>query len=374
MNTFPAYLYLENDELYRGKGFGVQKFETAEVVFNTAITGYQEIITDPSYAKQIITFTNPHIGNTGINSEDHESNNIYACGIVVRSYSEFVSNWRQELSLADFIHQQGSIGISGIDTRRLVSTLRNHGSLRAIIAAEESLPIRRAKSSLKSFSGLKGLDLAKEVSTQSQYSWDQGIWPSNKQTKGSIHIVAYDFGIKENILRLLAEHVGKITIVNAETQFKDVLALQPDGIFLSNGPGDPEPCTYAIQAIKEFLEIGIPIFGICLGHQLLALAGGCKTYKMKFGHHGANHPVKEICSNEVFITSQNHGFAVDKKSLPKNIDITHVSLFDNSIQGISFKNKPAFSFQGHPEASPGPHELRHLFIKFKTMIESHAKT
>jgi carbamoyl-phosphate synthase small subunit len=369
LSGFPAYLYLENGELYSGIGFGIKKHETAEVVFNTALSGYQEIITDPSYAKQIITFTNPHIGNTGINEEDNEASSIYASGIVIRSLTEIPSSWRSTTSLQDFLIKNNSIGISGIDTRKLVNTLRETGSQRAIIAANDSLDPTDAKKELEKFSGLGGLDLAKVVSTKDSYTWDEGVWPDFKKTSSDFHIVAIDFGIKENILRLLAEHVGKITVVNAQTPIEEILNLKPDGIFLSNGPGDPEPCDYAIESIKIALDQKIPIFGICLGHQLLAIAGGCKTYKMKFGHHGANHPVQDLRSNEVAITSQNHGFAIDEKSIPEDITITHRSLFDKSIQGIQFDNKPAFSFQGHPEASPGPHELISLFNKFKDMIE-----
>ena len=369
MSGFPAYLYLENGELYSGIGFGIKKYETAEVVFNTALSGYQEIITDPSYAKQIITFTNPHIGNTGINEEDNEASSIYASGIVIRSLTDIPSSWRSTTSLQDFLIKNNSIGISGIDTRKLVNTLRETGSQRAIIAANDSLNPKDAKKELEKFSGLGGLDLAKVVSTKDSYTWDEGVWPDFNKTSSDFHIVAIDFGIKENILRLLAEHVGKITVVNAQILIEEILNLKPDGIFLSNGPGDPEPCDYAIENIKIALNKKIPIFGICLGHQLLAIAGGCKTYKMKFGHHGANHPVQDLRSNEVAITSQNHGFAIEEKSIPKDITITHRSLFDKSIQGIQFDNKPAFSFQGHPEASPGPHELISLFNKFKDMIE-----
>ena len=374
MSGFPAYLYLENGELYSGIGFGIKKHETAEVVFNTALSGYQEIITDPSYAKQIITFTNPHIGNTGINEEDNEASSIYASGIVIRSLTEIPSSWRSATSLQDFLIKNNSIGISGIDTRKLVNTLRETGSQRAIIAANDSLDPTDAKKELEKFSGLGGLDLAKVVSTKDSYTWDEGVWPDFKKTSSNFHIVAIDFGIKENILRLLAEHVGKITVVNAQTPFEEILNLKPDGIFLSNGPGDPEPCDYAIENIKIALDKKIPIFGICLGHQLLAIAGGCKTYKMKFGHHGANHPVQDLRSNEVAITSQNHGFAIDEKSIPEDITITHRSLFDKSIQGIQFDNNPAFSFQGHPEASPGPQEIQNLFKKFSIMVKEYAET
>ena len=369
MTTFPAYIYLENGNYFEGLGFGKEKFEVAELVFNTSLTGYQEIMTDPSYQKQIITFTNPHIGNTGINNEDNESQKIYASGMIIRSLSSNASNWRSEMQLSKFMLENKCIGLSEIDTRAVVNILRSEGSLKSVIASKSVLPIKDAGSELKKFGGLGGLDLAKEVSTSDSYKWNEGVWPKRNISKNSHHIVAYDYGIKENILRLLAEHVGKVTVVNAKLPMTEVLKMNVDGIFLSNGPGDPEPCNYAIENIKLALEKRIPIFGICLGHQLLAIAGGCETFKMKFGHHGANHPVKDMKTNEVFITSQNHGFAVKKETIPSNISITHLSLFDDSIQGIEFIDSPAFSFQGHPEASPGPHELISLFKKFKDLIK-----
>ena len=377
--SFDCLLALEDGSYFFGEGIGARKLAVGEIVFNTSMSGYQEIVTDPSYCKQIITFTHPHIGNTGINSQDNESNNIYAEGIVLRDYIDKPSNHRSEETLNNFLLRNGTIGIFGIDTRRLTSTLREKGSLKACIYPMPDddtnlLPkLRDAIAHANDFNGLNGMDLAKEVTTQKIYSWDEGVWPEYKSSDSKKHIVVYDYGIKKNILRLLVEHVGKATIVNAKYSFDEVLKMKPDGIFLSNGPGDPEPCDYAIENIKMALDAEIPIFGICLGHQLLALAGGAKTEKMKFGHHGANHPVQSLTSKEVFITSQNHGFAVNEDSLPNSIEITHVSLFDKSIQGISFKEKPAFSFQGHPEASPGPQDIVSLFKQFKEMIDKNAK-
>ena len=371
--TLDCILILDNGSYFLGRSFGSKKDCFGEICFNTSISGYQEIITDPSYSKQIITFTHPHIGNTGINSEDNESDNIYAEGVVIRNYISQPSNYRSEENLDDFLARNNSIGIFGIDTRQLTIILREKGSLKACISPIDENDEQSAISLAKSFNGLEGMDLAKEVTTNSLYSWNEGVWPDFKKSKSKLHIVAYDYGIKKNILRLLSEHVGKVTVVNAKCSFDEVLKMNPDGIFLSNGPGDPEPCDYAIENIKRALNENIPIFGICLGHQLLALAGGAKTEKMKFGHHGANHPVQSLKSKEVFITSQNHGFAVNEDSLPNNIEISHVSLFDQSIQGISFKDKPAFSFQGHPEASPGPQDIVSLFKQFKEMIDKNAK-
>ena len=371
--SFPAILVLEDGSIFDGVGFGIEKIEIGEIVFNTSMTGYQEIITDPSYKKQIITFTHPHIGNTGINEEDMESSKIHASGIVVKEFSENPSNWRSSSCLEDFLIEQNVIAISGIDTRKLTNHLRENGSMSCCIAASSKCTTDQAHKNAIDFDGLEGLDLAKEVSTTKQYVWEEGIWPDYKKSSSNLNIVAYDFGIKRNILRLLAEHVGKVTVVNAQTPFDDVMALSPDGVFLSNGPGDPEPCDYAIDNIKQFLQINMPIFGICLGHQLLAIGGGAKTSKMKFGHHGANHPVQDVDSKEVFITSQNHGFAVDASTLGKNIKPKHISLFDKSLQGIEFINKPAFSFQGHPEASPGPQDIQSLFKQFNLLIENNAK-
>ena len=371
--SFPAILVLEDGTVIEGTGFGAKKPSVGEIVFNTSMSGYQEIITDPSYAKQIIAFTHPHIGNTGINDEDNESSSIFASGIVIKDLPDHFSNWRATQSLNSFLESKETIGISNIDTRELTAKLRDHGSLKACIAPGDQDSLSIAQEALNQFSGLEGLDLAKEVSTKNSFLWDEGTWPNYQEVKNEQLIVAVDFGIKRNILRLLRKHVGKVLVVNAEISFDELMELKPDGVFLSNGPGDPEPCVYAIELIQKLLEINMPIFGICLGHQLLALSGGCKTYKMKFGHHGANHPVQDLSSKVVYITSQNHGFAVDLSSLPENIEPTHISLFDQSLQGIAFKDKPAFSFQGHPEASPGPHELEELFIKFNLMIENNAK-
>jgi len=371
--SFPAILVLEDGSITEGIGFGVKELSVGEIVFNTSMSGYQEIMTDPSYAKQIIAFTHPHIGNTGINDEDNESDSIHASGIVVKDLPDHFSNWRATQSLSSFLESKKTIGISNIDTRALTTRLRDHGSLKACIAPGDKGSLSIAREALKKFSGLEGLDLAKEVSAQNSFTWDEGTWPNYEDVKNEKLIVAIDFGVKKNILRLLRKHVGKVQVVNAEIGFDELMQFKPDGVFLSNGPGDPEPCIYAIELIQRLLDINMPIFGICLGHQLLALSGGCKTYKMKFGHHGANHPVQDIASKAVYITSQNHGFAVDFSSLPKNIEPTHISLFDQSLQGIAFKDKPAFSFQGHPEASPGPHELEELFIKFNLMIAKNAK-
>ena len=371
--SFPCILALEDGSTFVGEGIGMKKVAVGEIVFNTSMSGYQEIITDPSYCKQIITFTHPHIGNTGINSEDNESDNIHAEGVVIRNYISKPSNFRSEENLGDFLYRNNSIGIFGIDTRQLTIILREKGSLKACISPVDENNEQSAISLAKNFDGLEGMDLANEVTTKDSYSWNEGVWPKHEESSSNLHIIAFDYGIKKNILRLLSEHVGKVTVVNAECAFEDVLKMNPDGIFLSNGPGDPEPCDYAIENIKKALDKNIPIFGICLGHQLLALAGGAKTEKMKFGHHGANHPVQSLTSKEVFITSQNHGFAVKEDSLPNNIEISHISLFDQSIQGISFKDKPAFSFQGHPEASPGPQDIVSLFKQFKEMIDKNAK-
>ena len=372
--SFNAILALEDGSVFYGKGFGKEKFDVGELVFNTSMTGYQEIITDPSYKKQIITFTHPHIGNTGINIEDSESTSIHASGIVVKNYCSKPSNWRSKFNLEEFLINNEIIGISDIDTREITSLLREKGAMGCCIASLSLISENDAVSAAKNFDGLEGMDLAKVVSTDSDYEWNKGVWPEYNSSEKSYSVVAYDYGIKENILRLLTEYVGKVKVVNAKTTFEEIIELNPQGIFLSNGPGDPEPCDYAIENIRKFLSQKIPIFGICLGHQLLALAGGANTYKMKFGHHGANHPVQDILTKEVFITSQNHGFAVDEKTLPKNISATHLSLFDQSLQGIEFKDVPAFSFQGHPEASPGPQEIQTLFKKFSLMVKEYAKT
>jgi carbamoyl-phosphate synthase small subunit len=371
---FKAILAFEDGSVFHGKGFGKEMFNVGELVFNTSMTGYQEIITDPSYKKQIITFTHPHIGNTGINAEDSESKIIHASGIVVKKFCEKPSNWRSIQTLEEFLIKNKVIAISEIDTREITSLLREKGAMNCCIGAISSISEKNAVKAAQEFEGLKGMDLAKVVSTEKEYEWKQGTWPQNQKSEKSYPVVAYDYGIKENILRLLSDHVGKVKVVNAKTSFEEIIKLKPKGIFLSNGPGDPEPCNYAIKNIKKFLNAQVPIFGICLGHQLLALAGGAKTYKMKFGHHGANHPVQNISSKDVFITSQNHGFAVDIDTLPHNIKVTHKSLFDKSLQGIEFEDTPAFSFQGHPEASPGPQEIQVLFKKFSLMVEDYAKT
>ena len=371
--TFPAILVLEDGTVYQGLGFGNKALSVGEIVFNTSMSGYQEIITDPSYAKQIIAFTHPHIGNTGTNPEDNESEYVFSSGVVIKDLPKNYSNWRATESLESFLETKESIGIANIDTRQLTAKLRDHGSLKACIVPDSDDALILANNAMNQFDGLEGLDLAREVSTSKAYPWEEGTWPNYQDINSERLIVAVDFGVKKNILRLLSKHVGQVKVVNAQISFEELLALNPDGVFLSNGPGDPEPCDYAIELIQKLLDINMPIFGICLGHQLLALSGGCKTYKMKFGHHGGNHPVQEIESKTVFITSQNHGFAVDATTLPDNIQATHISLFDQSLQGIEFLDKPAFSFQGHPEASPGPHELEELFLKFKSLIQSHAK-
>lgn len=371
-----ALLVLEDGSVFKGTAFGTEGFSVGEVVFNTSMTGYQEILTDPSYAEQIITLTYPHIGNTGTNSEDVESNQIFAKGLVIRDLPLIASNFRNEQSLSDYLKAHNILGIADIDTRRLTRVLREKGAQNGCIVAGDALTEAQALAKAQEFGGLKGLDLAKEVTCKEIHEWNDSTWVlgegyRNNQQELPFHVVAYDFGAKHNILRMLVERGCRLTVVPAQTPAADVLALNPDGIFLSNGPGDPEPCTYAIAAIKTFLEQSIPMFGICLGHQLLALASGAQTEKMKFGHHGANHPVKDLHNNVVMITSQNHGFAVNQESLPANIAVTHVSLFDQSLQGIELTDKPAFSFQGHPEASPGPQDAAGLFDHFIDLIKQH---
>lgn len=373
----PAILALEDGSIFRGTAIGAQGHSVGEVVFNTAMTGYQEIITDPSYARQIVTLTYPHIGNTGTNTEDEEAANIWSAGLVIRDLPLLASSFRNEQSLQDYLSAKNVVGIADIDTRRLTRILRDKGAQNGCVMAGD-VDEAKALEMAKSFAGLKGMDLAKEVTTDKQYQWQQGSWdlepaksyPEYSDAQCQYHVVAYDFGVKRNILRMLVDRGCRLTVVPAETPASDVLAMNPDGIFLSNGPGDPEPCTYAIEAIKQFLETDIPIFGICLGHQLLALALGAKTAKMKFGHHGANHPVQNIDDGTVLITSQNHGFAADEASLPDTIRVTHKSLFDGSLQGIHHTDKPAFSFQGHPEASPGPHDAAPLFDHFIELIQA----
>ncbi|TRY28792.1 glutamine-hydrolyzing carbamoyl-phosphate synthase small subunit [Aliiglaciecola sp. M165] len=375
-----ALLVLEDGSVFKGTSIGASGVSVGEVVFNTSMTGYQEILTDPSYAEQIVTLTYPHIGNTGTNSEDVESNKIWAKGLIIRDLPLIASNFRNQATLSDYLKSNNILGIADIDTRRLTRILRDKGAQRGCIVTvdqDNQSHIDDALAKAKAFPGLKGMDLAKVVTTDKTYPWEHGVWSLTdgyaENVKNSrFHVVAYDFGAKHNILRMLVDRGCKLTVVPATTPAEDVLALAPDGIFLSNGPGDPEPCDYAINAIKTFLDTNIPIFGICLGHQLLALASGAKTLKMKFGHHGANHPVKDLDRNVVMITSQNHGFAVDENSLPDNIKVTHVSLFDKSLQGIHRTDKPAFSFQGHPEASPGPHDAAPLFDHFIELMQSNS--
>lgn len=373
MNT-EALLALEDGTLFRGHAIGAEGCAVGEVVFNTAITGYQEILTDPSYARQMVTLTYPHIGNVGINDEDVESGGLHASGLIVRDVSQRHSNWRSQGGLSDYLKTHQVVGIAGIDTRKLTRILRDKGAQRGCILAGSLLDAERAVAEALAFPGLKGMDLAREVTTAKSYSFHQGSWHLGSgyglAPKGPCHVVAYDFGIKFNILRLLADRGCRLTVVPATTPAKDVLALNPDGVFLSNGPGDPEPCVYAIEAIRQILEAQIPVFGICLGHQLLGLASGAKTLKMKFGHHGANHPVLEIATGRVLITSQNHGFAIDEATLPPSVRATHRSLFDGSLQGIERTDCLAFSVQGHPEASPGPHDLMPLFDRFITNMSS----
>ncbi|MGX2031362.1 glutamine-hydrolyzing carbamoyl-phosphate synthase small subunit [Methylocaldum gracile] len=372
MNTL-ALLALEDGTVFRGISIGAEDCSVGEVVFNTSITGYQEILTDPSYARQIVTLTYPHIGNVGINREDLESGGVYASGLVVRDVPTRLSNWRADKSLPEYLKENRVVGIAGIDTRKLTRTLRDKGAQRGCLIAGKEIDPDYAVAKAREFPGLQGMDLAKEVTARQSYAWSETSWQLGQGygelDQNRFHVVAYDFGVKRNILRLLADRGCRLTVVPATASAREVLALNPDGIFLSNGPGDPEPCDYAVQAIREFLDIQIPVFGICLGHQLLALASGARTMKMKFGHHGANHPVQELDTGRVLITSQNHGFAVDEGSLPRNVRPIYRSLFDGSLQGIELTDRPAFSFQGHPEASPGPHDLTPLFDRF---IESMA--
>lgn len=366
--TTPAILALEDGSIFKGISIGSEGETIGEVVFNTAMTGYQEILTDPSYAKQIVTLTYPHIGNTGINSEDVESDQIWSAGLVIRDLPLLASNFRSEQTLSDYLKANNIVAIADIDTRRLTRILREKGAQNGCILAGSDIDEAKAVELAKSFPGLKGMDLAKEVTRNDVANWDEAEWVLGsgyaKLEDPKFHVVAYDFGVKRNILRMLAERGCKLTVVPAQTPAAEVLALQPNGVFLSNGPGDPEPCDYAIEAIQELLKSGLPIFGICLGHQLLALASGARTEKMKFGHHGANHPVQCLENGTVMITSQNHGFAVDETSLPAHLEATHKSLFDGSLQGIKRNDVPAFSFQGHPEASPGPHDVAPLFDQF----------
>ena len=366
----PALLALADGTLFHGQSFGAHGLATGEVVFNTAMTGYQEILTDPSYSRQIVTLTYPHIGNTGVNAEDVEANRVYAAGLVVRDCPARVSNFRSTQSLPEYLSEQGIVAISGVDTRKLTRILREKGAQGACIFV--GTDAERAVELAQGFAGMAGQDLAKVVSIKSSTTWTQGTWQLGEgytqPEQSRFHVVAYDFGIKSNILRLLADRGCRLTLVPAETSAEDVLKLNPDGVFLSNGPGDPEPCDYAIDATRVFLDKKLPVFGICLGHQIMGLAVGGKTLKMKTGHHGANHPVQDLASKRVFITSQNHGFAVDAASLPANARVTHVSLFDGTLQGFELTDRPAFCFQGHPEASPGPHDILELFDKFISLM------
>lgn len=376
-----AILVLADGTVFNGSAIGAEGQAVGEVVFNTAMTGYQEILTDPSYAEQIITFTYPHIGNYGTNAEDSESNKVWAKALVIREPSLMASNFRSNQSLPDYLIKHGVVGIADIDTRRLTHHIREHGAQSGCVmsyAANEEAPIAAALEAARGFGGLAGLDLAKVTSCTKAYEWTQGTWSLgegfNTPAETPFHVVAYDFGAKINILRLLADRGCRITVVPAETSAEEVLAMKPDGVFLSNGPGDPLACEYAIHAIQTLLETNIPIFGICLGHQLLALAAGAKTCKMKIGHHGANHPVLDIATGTVMITSQNHGFAVDESSLPATLKATHKSLFDGTLQGIHHTEKPAFGFQGHPEASPGSRDAMPLFDHFIELLQQHALT
>ncbi len=370
-----AVLALADGTIFRGVAIGADGLSVGEVVFNTALTGYQEILTDPSYARQIVTLTYPHIGNVGVNQEDQESDSIWAAGLVIRDLPLLASNFRSEQNLDQYLKGKGILGIADIDTRKLTRILRETGAQSGCIMAG-NVSDEQALTAAKEFAGLKGMDLAKEVTTATSYQWSEHSWElgvghkSQEPSSIKFKVVAYDYGVKRNILRMLVDRGCELIVVPAQTPAADVIAMNPDGIFLSNGPGDPEPCDYAIQAIGEILDTNIPVFGICLGHQLLALASGASTVKMKFGHHGANHPVEDLKNNIVMITSQNHGFAVDETSLPANLIATHRSLFDGSLQGIHRADKPAFSFQGHPEASPGPHEASVLFDHFIELMEA----
>jgi len=369
--TTPALLALADGTVFHGRAIGALGSAIGEVVFNTAMTGYQEILTDPSYAGQIVTLTYPHIGNTGVNGEDVESARVFAAGLVIRDLPAIESNWRATATLGDYLRSNNVIGIADIDTRKLTRILREKGAQNGCIAAGPTLgaaQVGDAVAKARAAPSMVGLDLAKDVSCTQSYEWSEGGWALDggfrKPPAAQFHVVAYDYGIKHNILRLLADRGCRLTVVPAQASANDVFALRPDGVFLSNGPGDPEPCTYAVSAIRAIVDSGMPTFGICLGHQLLGLASGARTVKMKFGHHGANHPVLDRDTGQVLITSQNHGFAVDAATLPANVRITHVSLFDGSLQGIARTDRPAFGFQGHPEASPGPHDLKYLFDRF----------
>ena len=372
----PALLALADGSIFRGASVGATGLAAGEVVFNTAITGYQEILTDPSYCSQIVTLTHPHIGNTGANEEDMESAKVFAAGLVIRDLPPVASNWRAKQRLAEFLADNRVVAVSGIDTRRLTRILREKGAQNGALLAGSDDP-GEALVAARAFPGLAGMDLAKVVSTAKPYEWSEGVWRLGEGfgqgAAARFHVAAYDYGVKRNILRMLANRGCRVTVLPAQTGAREALALHPDGVFLSNGPGDPEPCDYAIRAIREIVDTGTPTFGICLGHQLLGLASGARTVKMKFGHHGANHPVKDLDTGKVIISSQNHGFAVDPDSLPANLRATHVSLFDGSLQGLARTDRPAFCFQGHPEASPGPHDLGYLFDRFIKLMEERAR-
>jgi len=368
-----AVLALADGTIFRGQSIGAKGNTTGEVVFNTALTGYQEILTDPSYARQIVTLTCPHIGNTGTTPEDLESAQVQPAGLVIRDLPLLASNWRATESLPEFLERGRVVAIAGIDTRKLTRVLREKGAQAGCIMAGEQVDPNAAIEAARAFPGLEGMDLAKVVSTRRSFQWNEGtVWPdcarAPLRANQRLHVVAYDYGIKRNILRLLADGGCRMTVVPAQTSAEEALALEPDGIFLSNGPGDPQACTYAITAAQKFLETDLPVFGVCLGHQILGLAAGARTVKMKFGHHGANHPVQDLESGRVFITSQNHGFAVDESTLPATVKATHRSLFDGSLQGLAFRERAVFGFQGHPEASPGPHDLRLLFERFNQLM------
>lgn len=375
-----AVLVLEDGSVFRGTAIGAPGESVGEVVFNTAMTGYQEILTDPSYLRQLVTLTYPHIGNTGANAEDQESSRVQAAGLIVRDLPPVSSNWRREQDLGDYLREQGTVAIGDVDTRRLTRLLREKGALSGCVQAGEGVDEQAALDRARAFPGLKGMDLAREASTAASYRWSEGVWTresgypvvdaSNGARDDSLRVVAYDFGVKRNILRILVSLGCDVTVVPATTPANEVLAMTPHGVFLSNGPGDPEPCEYAIVAIRELLEAGVPLFGICLGHQLLGLACGARALKMKFGHHGANHPVADLASGRVMISSQNHGFAINEQSLPETVMATHRSLFDGSLQGIHHRERPAFGFQGHPEASPGPHDVEPLFSHFVDLMRA----
>jgi carbamoyl-phosphate synthase small subunit len=376
----PALLALEDGTVFHGSSIGIAGLATGEVVFNTAITGYQEILTDPSYFKQIVTLTQPHIGNVGVNAADEESAKVYVSGLVIRDLPLQMSNWRASEGLEDYLRRNRVIAISDIDTRRLTRLLRDQGAQNACIAAGDGIDVQKAIAAARAFPGLKGADLAQEVTTDASYQWSQGTWQGVGQAvaqparaKKQFQVIACDYGIKRNILRILADAGCHLTVVPAKASAREILREKPDGVFLSNGPGDPDPCDYAIEAIREILPTKIPVFGICLGHQLLGLATGAKTSKMKFGHHGANHPVQDLATGRVLITSQNHGFTVDENSLPPTMRATHRSLFDGTLQGMHHVDLPAFSFQGHPEASPGPHDIRPLFKHFIELMSTRKK-